>query len=74
MKPTARYKIAFEDHRINEVEKINQMDLLVISNKSTSIPHIDFVIPNEFKDVGSNAFMFLVLTKVADELAQVSNT
>ena len=49
------------------------MDLLVISNKSTSIPHIGFVIPNESKDVGSNAFMFPVLTKVVEELVQVSN-
>ena len=66
-------KIAFEDQRINKVEKIDQRDLLVISNKSTSIPHIGFVIPNESKDVGGNAFMFLVLTKVVEELVQVSN-
>ena len=66
-------KIAFEDQRINELEKIDQRDLLVFTSKSTSIPHIDFVIPDESKDVGSNAFMFLVLTKVVEELVQVSN-
>lgn len=43
----------------------------MISNKLASIPHIEFV--DEFKDVGSKAFMFLVLTKVVKELVQVSN-
>ena len=46
-------KFAFEDQMINKVEKIDQRDLLVISNRPTSIPHTKFVILNEFKDVGS---------------------
>ena len=44
-------QIAFEDQRVNEVEKIDQREPLVISNKSSLISHIEFVIPNEFKDV-----------------------
>ena len=41
-----------EDIRNNEVEKIDQRDLLVISKKSSLISHIEFVIPNEFKEIG----------------------
>ena len=62
-------KIAFEDQRISEVEKINQRDLLVISNKPSRISHIEFVIPDEFKDVKIKAFLF---TKMMKELVQVS--
>ena len=39
--------------------------------KFASIPHIEFV--DEFKDVGSKAILFPVLTKVFKELVQVSN-
>ena len=49
-------KIAFEDQRISEVEKINKKDLLMISNKPSLISHIEFVIPDEFKDVKIKAF------------------
>ena len=62
-------KIAFEDQRIIIVEKIDQMDLLVILNKPTLISHIEFVIPDEFKDVKINIFLF---TKMIKELVQVS--
>ena len=48
--------IAFEDQMINEVEKIDERDLLVILNKPTLISHIEFVIPDEFKDVKINIF------------------
>ena len=64
-------KIAFEDRRIDEVEKKkNQRDLLVMLNKPTLIAQIGFVIPNEFKDVGIKAFLF---TRVVKEImAQAS--
>ena len=62
-------KIAFEDQRISEVEKINQRDLFVISNKPSLISHLEFVIPNEFKDVKINTFLF---TQIIKELVQVS--
>ena len=62
-------QIAFEDQRINEVEKIDQRDLLVISNKPSLISHIEFVILDEFKDVKIKIFLF---TKMVKELVQVS--
>ena len=65
------YKFEFKDKGFDEAKKIDTSDILVISNKLASIPHIEFV--DEFKDVGSKAFMFLVLTKVVKELVQVSN-
>ena len=62
-------KIAFEDKRINEVEKINQRDLLVISNKPRLILHIEFVIPDKFKDVKIKVYLF---TQMIKELVQIS--
>ena len=58
-----------EDVRNNEVEKIDQRDLLVISKKSSLISHIEFVIPNEFKDEKIKVFHF---TKMIKESMQVS--
>ena len=55
-------KIEFEDQRFNEVEKIDQRDLFMISNKQISIEHIEFVILDEFMVMGSKIFLFLVLT------------
>ena len=48
-------QITFKDQRINAVEKIDQRDL-VISNKPSLISHIEFVIPDEFKDVKIKLF------------------
>ena len=61
-------QIAFKDQRINAEEKIDQRDL-VISNKPSLISHIEFVIPDEFKDVKIKPILF---TKMVKELAQVS--
>ena len=61
-------QIAFKDQRINAEEKIDQRDL-VISNKPSLISHIEFVIPEEFKDVKIKPILF---TKMVKELAQVS--
>ena len=58
-----------EDVRNNEVEKIDQRDLLVISKKSSLISHIEFVIPDEFKDEKIKVFLF---TKMIKESMQVS--
>ena len=57
-------QITFKDQRINAVEKIDQRDL-VISNKPSLISHIEFVIPDEFKDVKIKAIPF---TKMIKEL------
>ena len=62
-------QIAFEDQRINEVERIDQRDILVISNKPSLILPIEFVIPSEFKDVKIKAFLF---TKMLKDLVQIS--
>ena len=62
-------QIAFEDQRVNEVEKIDQREPLVISNKSSLISHIEFVILDEFKDVKIKVFLF---TNMIKELVQVS--
>ena len=65
-------KIEFEDQRFNEVENIDQRDLFMNSNKPISIPHIEFIISDEFKGMKSKIFLFLVLTKMVKELVQVS--
>ena len=65
-------KIEFEDQRFNEVEKIDERDPFMNSNEPISIPHIEFVIPDEFKGMRSKIFLFLVLTKMVKELVQVS--
>ena len=62
-------KFAFEDHRINEVEKIDQRDLLVISNKPCLISQIEFVIPGQLKDMKIKVILF---TKMLKELVQIS--
>ena len=51
------------------MEKINQKDLLMISNKPSLISHIEFVISDEFKDVKFKTFLF---TQMIKELVQVS--
>ena len=58
-----------EDVRNNEVEKIDQRDLLVISKKSSLISHIEFVILDEFKNEKIKVFLF---TKMIKEPMQVS--
>ena len=63
-------KIAFEVQGINEVEKIDQRDLLMIPSKPTLISYVEFVTPDEFKDVG---IKFFILTKVVKQImVQVS--
>ena len=62
-------QIAFEDLRINKVEKIDQRDLLMILNKRSLILQIEFVILGEFKDVKIKTFLF---TKMRKELVQIS--
>ena len=50
-------QIVFQDKRINEVEKLDQRDLLMILNKPTLILHIDFVILDEFKNMKIKTFL-----------------
>ena len=48
-------QITFEDQRINAVEKIDQRDLVIL-NKPNLISHIEFIIPNQFKDVKNQSY------------------
>lgn len=50
------------------VEKIDQKDLLMNSNKPTLISRIKFVVPDKFKDVGNKTFLFLLLIEGVEEL------
>ena len=54
------------------MEKIDQRDPFMNSNEPISIPHIEFVIPDEFKGMQSKIFLFLVLIEMVKELVQVS--
>lgn len=56
--------------RNNKLEKIDWSDLLTILNKHTLISHIEFVISDEFKDVGIKVFLFIKVVK--EILLQVS--
>ena len=56
-------QIAFEDLRINKVEKMGQRDLLMILNKRSLILQIEFVILGEFKDVKIKTFLFTQMLK-----------
>ena len=62
-------QIAFEDLRINKVEKIYKRDLLMIlnkrslMNKRSLILQIEFVILGEFKDVKIKTFLFTQMLK-----------
>ena len=56
-------QIAFEDLRINKVEKMGQRDLLMILNKRSLILQIEFVILSEFKDVKIKTFLFTQMLK-----------
>ena len=65
-------KIAFKVQRKNQVEKTNQKDLFMKSNKCTLISRIEFLIPDKFKDMGNKTFLFLLLIKVVEQLVQIS--
>ena len=56
-------QIVFQDKRINEVEKLDQRDLLMILNKRSLILQIEFVILGEFKDVKIKTFLFTQMLK-----------
>ena len=60
-----------EDVRNNEVEKIDQRDLLVISKKSSLISHIEFVILDEFKDEKIKVFLFTKMIKESMQMVRI---
>ena len=63
-----------EDLHLGEVEEVKTTVLPMVhkvQEEITLIPHIDFVIPNEFDVVEFKVFLFLVLPKVIPDLKQV---
>ena len=60
-----------EEVRNNEVEKIDQRDLLVISKKSSLISHIEFVILDEFKNEKIKVFLFTKMIKESMQMVRI---
>ena len=63
-----------EDLHLGEVEevKITMLPMVhKVQEEIILIPHIDFVIPNEFDVVEFKVFLFTVLPKVISDLKQV---
>ena len=66
--------IVLEDLRLGEVEEVKTTMLPMVhkvQDEIMLIPHIDFVIPNEFDVVEFKVFIFSVLPKVILDLKQV---
>ena len=53
------------------MEKVDNIVLPMVQDKIVLIPHIDFVIPEEFDMVEFKVFLFFVLPKVIPNLKQV---
>ena len=63
--------MVYEDKQFAKVEKVDNIVLPMVQDKIVLIPHIDFVIPNEFDVVEFKVFLFSVLPKVISDLKQV---
>ena len=60
-----------EDKQFAKVEKVDNILLPMVQDKIMLIPHIDFVIPEEFVIVEFKVFLFSMLPKVILDLKQV---
>ena len=60
-----------EDKQFAKVEKVANILLPMVQDKIMLIPHIDFVIPEEFVMVEFKVFLFFMLPKVIPDLKQV---
>ena len=60
-----------EDKQFAKVEKVDNIVLPMVQDKIMLIPHIDFVIPEDFDMVEFKVFLFFVLPKVILDLKQV---
>ena len=66
--------MVLEDLHLGEVEEVKTTLFPMVHNVQDEIiliPHIDFVIPNEFDVVEFKVFLFPVLPKVIPDLKQV---
>ena len=60
-----------EDKQFAKVEKVDNIVFPMVQNKIMLIPHIDFVIPEEFDMAEFKVFLFSMLSKVILDLKQV---
>ena len=60
-----------EDRKFAKVEKVDNVVIPMVQDKIVLIPHIDFVIPEEFDMVEFKVFLFFVLPKVIPDLKQM---
>ena len=60
-----------EGKRFAKVEKVDNIVLPIVQDKIMLIPHIDFVIPEEFDMVEFKVFLFSMLPRVIPDLKQV---
>ena len=60
-----------EDKQFAKVENVDNIVFPMVQDKIMLIPHIDFVIPEEFDIVEFKVFLFFVLPKVIIDLKQV---
>ena len=63
--------IVHEDKQFAKVEKVDNIVLPMVQDKIMLIPHIDFVIPEEFDMVEFKVFLFSMLPRVIPNLKQV---
>ena len=60
-----------EDKQFAKVEKVDNIVLPMVQDKIMLIPHIDFVISEEFDMVEFKVFLFSMLPRVIPDLKQV---
>ncbi|KAL0011138.1 hypothetical protein SO802_006246 [Lithocarpus litseifolius] len=60
-----------EDKQFAIVDKVDNIVFLMVQDKIMLIPHIDFVISEEFDMVDIKNFLFSMLSKVIPDLKQV---
>ena len=66
--------IVLKDLHLGEVEEVKTTQFPMVykvQDEIILIPHIDFVIPNEFDVVEFKVFLFLILPQVIPDLKQV---
>ena len=60
-----------ENKQFAKVERVDNIVLPMVQDKIMLIPHIDFVIPEEFDMVEFKVFLFSMLPKVILDLKQL---
>ena len=63
--------MVYEDKQFAKVEKVDNIILPMVQDKSMLIPHINFVISKEFDIVEFKIFIFSMLPKMIPDQKQV---